>query len=203
MHQSRVIKRNIIRHVNVYRKTPVSKNVKFYELMDLHEDSSNIFLAFITCFLCLIPIPGTGTIFGWFLILLSFCFLFSYSVKTPKIINNFKLKDNVGEKTLISLFYVWNFISKYSKTRMAFLFYSKIRFIWFVVWFIMSILILLPIPFGNTPPAFTLMVFCISWIIKDGLLLLTVPFLSLVSFIPVYLSFEIITSIFYKIQAWF
>lgn len=192
---ARKIKKNFIQEINSFKRSEETKELTFMEFISLHENSSTVFLALVVAVLCLIPIPGTGTVFGWFLLLLSFCFLFSYSINIPSKIKNLKISKKLSYQTLLIFFKIWNFIDKKSDNRIDFLFDKKFKPLWFLLWIVMSILIILPIPFGNTIPAFTLIIFFISWIVKDGLLLMTIPIMACLSFIPAYLSLEVITKI--------
>jgi len=195
MLKPREIKKGFLKTFNSSKKMEQPYNLQIEDIMHLHQKSSTILLSLIIAFLSLFPIPGNGILFGPFLLLLAIGFLFSYTIPIPNKIMNLSFSHKVSKNILLGFFHLWRLITKYCKARYEVMSQPFTKIFWFFIWVTMCVLIILPIPFGNMLPSITLVTFFLGWILKDGLLLLVVPLLSAIAFIPLMISFGIVVAI--------
>lgn len=145
------------------------------EIKDILSDRAfgTLMLLFALPNLVPLPIPGISTILGTPLIILSYQLMKGRkSPWFPKWLANRSLDSNKIKRTLL---YIIPYIIQLEfllKPRLSFLAeYPLDKFIASIC-LIMSIIMALPIPLGNWFPAFTICLFALSIIEKDGVLVL-------------------------------
>ncbi len=117
-----------------------------------------------------LPIPATGysTFFGVIFVTIALSQLFN---KKLSFINNKKIDKGFYKLLITKGIKFLRFLEKFTKPRMSFLFKSRlfVKLIWIII-LLCGLSMILPIPFTNTAPAFSILIIALSLIEKDGLI---------------------------------
>jgi hypothetical protein len=158
------------------------------------DENNSYFILTITVILSFIPtpfvIPLISNFFGILIIIISFQIMLGKKVKIPQKISNIKIE----RQTIIIIIEKSNFFFKkiefLTKHRLLFVFNSetKVRFINFVN-FLLSFLIIIPLPVITNIPAFSIMLSVLGLVNKDGLFIFLGFILAILSFVLLFLLY--------------
>lgn len=122
-------------------------------------------------------LPSTGIPIGSVMALGMFAVAMSMMmgvdhVTLPQKLSNMVLSEKTADKLVGTLLKFYRFLERWSDVRFEWLVNHKARQVLSLFVFLMAAIIFLPIPFGNTAPAFALLLLGPALLLRDGLLVL-------------------------------
>lgn len=121
---------------------------------------------------CLLPIPGIGSVLSLGLALLGMLMCTAQRAEMPPRLGRLHLPREGASRSLTLLARFYDFVYRLTRPRMTTLAGPRARWWLGPMTMLMSVLIFLPIPFGNVLPAVSLMLAGVALAAKDGLLML-------------------------------
>ena len=150
-------------------------NITMGDIIDIHGASALGAILTVISIPALLPSTGIpiGTVMslGMFAVALSMMMGVEH-VKLPKKLSGMALSDNVAEKFMSKLLSFYRFLERWSDPRLQFLVDLRARQFLSILVFLLAAIIFMPIPFGNTAPAFALLILGPALLLRDGLLVL-------------------------------
>lgn len=122
-------------------------------------------------------LPSTGIPIGSVMALGMFAVAMSMMmgvdhVSLPKKLSDMVLSEKTADKLVGTLLKFYRFLERWSDVRLEWLVNHKARQVLSLFVFLMAAIIFMPIPFGNTAPAFALLLLGPALLLRDGLLVL-------------------------------
>jgi hypothetical protein len=126
-----------------------------------------------------IPI-GTVMSLGMFAIALAML-MGADNVRLPKRLSQMQISGASAKKVMNTIARVFEFMERWAHPRLKFLTSGLAKKILSLKVFIMAFLIFLPIPFGNTIPAFSLLILGPAIMFRDGVAVIASTFVAIVA----------------------
>ncbi len=150
--------------------------MNFQALLDLHESSNQKgsmgTLLLLFSLFCLMPVGGVGNVFGVALWLLSWDYAQGRTqMRLPQRVAELRLNRRWSLRVLHALAVGYRYAGRWLRPRWPLLQAPHWRLAWAVWIALQAAVIFLPIPLGNTLPAFSLIALGLGWLIQDGLML--------------------------------
>ncbi len=160
-----------------------SKKITLNHLLNKLQQKDNLFLIILLALLAITPIsfiPGMTALFGLSIVFITGQILIGRNkIWLPTKIKNKQIPHNISEGILKIMPYV-KFIEKYIKKRAVFFSSRSIKYFFISFIFILSILLIIPIPYLNFITSFAIILISIGLIEKDGFLLITAVFFIII-----------------------
>ncbi|KTC83479.1 exopolysaccharide biosynthesis protein [Legionella cincinnatiensis] len=160
-----------------------SKKITFNHLLNKFQQKDNLFLIILLAFFAITPIsfiPGVTVLFGFSIALISAQILIGHNkIWLPMKLKNKQIPDDFNEGILKIVPYVV-FLEKYIKKRALFFSSKWIKYLFIGFIFILSILLMIPIPYLDFITSFAIILISIGLIEKDGFLLIMAAFLIII-----------------------
>ncbi|KTD53794.1 proton transporter [Legionella santicrucis] len=182
-----------------------SKKITLNHLLNKFQQKDNLFLIILLAFLAITPIsfiPGVTILFGFSIALISAQILMGRNkMWLPMKLKNRQIPHDFNEGILKIVPYVV-FLEKYIKKR-ALLFSSKwIKYFFVGFIFILSFLLMIPIPYLDFITSFAIILISIGLIEKDGIFLIMAAFLIIIYIFILFYALNSSIIIIYKGFHW-
>ncbi|KTC90163.1 exopolysaccharide biosynthesis protein [Fluoribacter dumoffii] len=174
----------------------ISKEITFNELLHQFHAKDNFFLIILLAVPPATPlsfIPGFSALFGACIALICIQLLMGRGkIWFPQKLKMKKIPHNINKGLLKLLPYV-EYLEKYIKKRSLWVGSHFLKYVFILIILILSILLMLPVPYIDLVSSSTIMIISIGIIKKDGLLMLGALLLVLIYLI---LLFYILRTVF-------
>lgn len=122
---------------------------------------------------CLLPLPGVGTVFGLGLAALAIAMWRGQPCDClPRRVAEFEVSREWAQRILLFLVSTYLVAGRYARTRMEGVATALGRSWTVLATVLMSVIIVMPIPFGNLLPAIAMMLLGVGLVFRDGLAML-------------------------------
>lgn len=149
------------------------ERVALRQLAEAHGPAAQGTLLVLTALPCMLPIPGTGTVLGWGLVLLALAMLRGHDfTRLPEKVGNFQMPLPAARRTLNLAATFYGAASRLARERLSHLTGPGHRWWAALLVALMAVLIVLPIPFGNVLPSLAVILFGLGLAFRDGLAML-------------------------------
>ena len=150
-------------------------NITMGDIIDIH--GSGALGAILTVLSVPALLPSTGIPIGSVMSIGMFAVAISMMmgvdhVTLPKKLSGMNLSNSSAETLMGTLLKFYRFLERWSNPRLEFLVNHKARQFLSLYVFLMAAIIFMPIPFGNTAPAFALLLLGPALLLRDGVLVL-------------------------------
>lgn len=158
-----------------YQTLKARGSITFGDIIDMH--GAGALGAILTVLSIPALLPSTGIPIGSVMALGMFAVAMSMMigvdhVRLPRKLSTMTLSDNSADKLMATLLKFYRFLERWSNPRLEFLVDHRARQILSLFVFLMAAIIFMPIPFGNTAPAFALLILGPALLLRDGVLVL-------------------------------
>ena len=164
-------------------------NITMGDIIDIHGPSALGAILTVLSIPALLPSTGIpiGTVMslGMFAVAMSMMMGVDH-VKLPQKLSSMALSDKTAQILMDKLLGFYRFCERWSDVRMEFLVDHRARQFLSIVVFILAAIIFMPVPMGNTAPAFALLLLGPALLLRDGLLVLISLFFSVIALIITY-----------------
>ncbi|MET0181462.1 MAG: exopolysaccharide biosynthesis protein [Caulobacterales bacterium] len=151
-----------------------NEKVTVAELIDKLENRAiGLLLLILALPMCIPNVPGISTIFGLLLLAPAVQMIFGgKKLWLPQRVRNWSFSRHGMQSAIKGAAPYLRRIEKYVRPRWSVLTRAPFTILFGVVVLVMAIVLTLPIPFGNWPPAMTLAIIALALLQRDGLLML-------------------------------
>ncbi len=164
-------------------------NITMGDIIDIHGPSALGAILTVLSIPALLPSTGIpiGTVMslGMFAVAMSMMMGVDH-VKLPQKLSQMTLSESTAQSLMNKLLGFYRFLERWSNVRMEFLVDHRARQFLSIIVFVLAAIIFMPVPFGNTAPAFALLLLGPALLLRDGLLVLVSLFFSVVALIITY-----------------
>jgi len=174
----------------VYNRTHQTDRIKLGDLVATADSGSFGLVILIFALLVLAPIPAVTSTVGFPLIFFSVQMIMGLdSLWMPKWLGNISLKRKtvafIMERSARSL----RKLEKFSRRRLLFMISSKSRQVLGMIIFLLSLSVMVPLPFTNLIPAIGIIIIAFGMLSKDGIIIFLGIFIGAIGF---FLTFSIV-----------
>jgi hypothetical protein len=164
-------------------------NITMGDIIDIHGASA--LGAILTVLSIPALLPSTGIPIGGVMSLGMFAVAMSMMmgvehVKLPQKLSSMALSDKMAEKLMNKLLGFYRFLERWSHPRWEFLVNQQSRQFLSIFVFVMAGIIFMPVPMGNTAPAFALLILGPALLLRDGFMVLISLFFGVVALVVTY-----------------
>ena len=158
------------------------RHLTLADVFALHGQATQGALLVLLAVPCLLPLPGTGTVMALGIAALAWTMWQGHErCGLPERVADVTLPPHSAQRVLRSLAWFYMQAGRWTRTRMIGL-TGPVHRHWMALWVAaMSLLIFLPIPFGNVLPAVGLLLFGLGLVYQDGLAVLSGVVVGLVA----------------------
>lgn len=164
-------------------------NITMGDIIDIHGASALGAILTVISIPALLPSTGIpiGTVMSLGMFAVAMAMMMGADhVKLPQKLSDMALSDQTAEKFMGKLLSFYRFLERWSDPRMEYLVDHRARQFLSIVVFILAAIIFMPIPFGNTAPAFALLILGPALLLRDGVLVLVSLTFAVISLIITY-----------------
>lgn len=159
------------------RDTLHAERISLQELATCHGQAAQGAWLILLALPCALPIPGTGTVLGMGLLILSWRMLYGHDLsQLPQRVGRFELSRDHAHKVLSALSRLHSLAGRWCRTRWSGLVDQLDKpsgwSILPALVALMAVLIVLPIPFGNVLPSMAVALLGLGLVHRDGLMVL-------------------------------
>lgn len=151
-----------------------NEKVTVSELIDRLENRAiGLLLLILALPMCIPNVPGISTIFGLLLLAPAVQMIFGgRKLWLPQRVRNWSFSRHGMQSAIRGAAPYLKRIEKYIRPRWSFLARPPFTILFGLVVLVMAVVLTLPIPFGNWPPAMTLAMIALGLLQRDGVLML-------------------------------
>jgi hypothetical protein len=150
-----------------------SERVSMQTLAQAHGQAAHGTLLLLMAALCLLPVPGVGTVLGLGLVALAIAMWRGHSsASLPRRVAELELSRHWAQRVLGLLASAYSTAGRFAKARLLHL-ASADKQSWTAAAIgVMAVIVVLPIPFGNVLPALAMMLIGLGLVFRDGVAVL-------------------------------
>ena len=160
----------IVRRLVRAARTLPADRVSMQTLSQAHGHAANGTLLLLMAVPCVLPVPGVGTVLGLGMIALAAAMWRGHSFeRLPGRVAQLQMSRPWAQRVLKALASAYVVAGRFARARLSHLASPERRSVIAIAIWLMAVIVVMPIPFGNVLPALALVLIGLGLVFRDGM----------------------------------